>query len=106
VFAASAAALMGAFAAGWAIPNTQARVALAASGQVDLMSHSIGKFAIMAVAIAVALSAPPHSVSQLRNPRSSTPKRSITASSRRFRKLTFESVTISSSRTFSLAAIG
>ena len=34
-FAVSTAALMVAFVAGWAIPNAQARVAPAASGQVD-----------------------------------------------------------------------
>ena len=35
LFAVSTAALMVAFAVGWAIPNTQARVAPAASAQVD-----------------------------------------------------------------------
>ena len=35
LFAVSTAALMVAFVAGWAIPNTQARVAPGASGQVD-----------------------------------------------------------------------
>jgi hypothetical protein len=42
LFAVSTAALMVAFAAGWAIPNTQARVAPAASGQVDTFQTMTG----------------------------------------------------------------
>ncbi len=42
LFAVSTAALMVAFAVGWAIPNTEARVAPAASAQVDTFQIMTG----------------------------------------------------------------